>query len=903
MGWKRKINLFILGFVGILISNNALAQKVEGTIVSDNEPLLQASVVILDQKDSTIVSFAITDENGYFKIPQLGSGNFILQVTYLGFEQYNNPFMVEEDNVVLGEINLSRSNNEIDGVEIKGDRIPLMVKKDTLIYSADAFQTQPNEVVEDLLRKMPGVEVESDGTIKAQGEDVEQVLVDGKRFFGDDPKIATKNLPASSVDKVQIYDKLSDKAEFSGVDDGERIKTINLELKEGHKNGYFGNIVAGYGTDDRYTGKMNLNRFNAQTQISFIGNFNNINEQGFSIRDYANFMGGFGGFRRDNAPISNGLSDGFVTTNAGGINLNHSFNEKLSISTNYFLNAIENDIDNIELRENFNEGQSFTSESLSSQISQSHNHRLNLEIEAKLDSFQDLRIRSGLVYNDGDVMTSNIFNSFNSTLLANKSSSNYASEGDNLTFNLNTVYRVNLGKSRNKTFTFEGRLNSAQNDFISEINSENILYDNDQTEIDNFILLQDAFDNDEGNDYRLELSYVEPLSFSSYLEFKLRRQNYNNDVVSEYFDLVNNESILNVDLSNAFNRHYVYDRLSSVWFHVTEKSQFSAEAAFQSSRLNGELILENQNIEKNVLRFLPRLNWRYDLGNGQNFRMRYSTSLNMPSLTQLQPSVDNSNPLAIYQGNPELKPEYSHRLRLNFMKFDQFTFQSFFAFLNFNYSKNSIQNATTIDRNFVQFTQPQNVDYNFSSNASIEFASPLPVKNLKFNIRQRIGFTDGFTFLNAEEVETNRFTGTTRLRFENRNKSNLDWRLGGSYTWSNNTFSSLEREDLSFNSKTLFGSLTYVHKEKFSIETGLDIDFYDEEQVRGDQTTVPILKASISAFILKDQRGEVKISAFDILNKNIGINQTQNLNYIETSETLSLSRYFLLSFNYRIKKS
>ena len=250
----------------------------------------------------------------------------------------------------LGQIEMIPSAEVLSEVEVTADHVALEIRKDTISYNADAFQTQPNAAVEDLLKKLPGLEVDQEGNVKAQGEDVQNVLVDGKEFFGTDPKIATKNLPADAIDKVEVYDRKSEMAEFSGVDDGEREKTINLRLREDKKKGVFGNLEAGYGTDERYKAKASLNRFSKNSQLSFLGLANNVNEQGFSVNEFLNFSGGMsrmmqsGGGRirlgGDNSvPISQGLSDGLAKTLAGGVNYNLEFADKFDLRSSYFYNG------------------------------------------------------------------------------------------------------------------------------------------------------------------------------------------------------------------------------------------------------------------------------------------------------------------------------------------------------------------------------------------------------------------------------------------------------------------------------------------------------------------------------------------------------------------------------------
>ena len=290
-------NISILLVLGLLVCLNPKLSAQQSTISgvladSLSEPLINGTIVLLHPQDSVMEYFAISDLKGNFKINAISKGNYILQASYVGYQSFYTNIEVDGSDRNIGVIVLEPEALYLDGATVTADRIPIQIKKDTIEYDAESFRTQPNDVVEDLLKKLPGVEVEKDGTIRAQGQEVEGITVDGKEFFGTDPKIASQNLPADAIDKVQVFDRKSDVAEFTGVDDGQRNKSINLKLKDDKKKGVFGNVTAGYGTDDRYQGKATINRFNKKSQLSFLGRANNINEQGFSFEDYINFSGG-----------------------------------------------------------------------------------------------------------------------------------------------------------------------------------------------------------------------------------------------------------------------------------------------------------------------------------------------------------------------------------------------------------------------------------------------------------------------------------------------------------------------------------------------------------------------------------------------------------------------------------
>ncbi|HJW28657.1 MAG TPA: hypothetical protein VJ508_05325, partial [Saprospiraceae bacterium] len=333
------------------------------------------------------IQFGSSDQLGSFTIKNVAKGEYLLNINFLAhtpFYQLITSGLAEESD--LGRLHLQpASSTVLNPVEVKADHVPMEINKDTISYNADAFQTQPNANVEDLLKKMPGIEVGTDGSIKAQGEDVQKVLVDGKEFFGDDPKMATKNLPAKAVKKVKVYDKQSDMAEFTGVDDGTRMKTIDLQLKDEFKKGLFGNAQLGYGSDDRYNGKASINRFTKTNQLSFLGQLNNINDQGFSFSDRMNFsggmrgmMGGGGGNRNvefrmtsSDVPFNDGSSNGLVKTGAGGLNFNFQKNKKFNVRSSYFYNGVGKDLDQTSFRQSLSDNPYDTDET-STQTTKNH---------------------------------------------------------------------------------------------------------------------------------------------------------------------------------------------------------------------------------------------------------------------------------------------------------------------------------------------------------------------------------------------------------------------------------------------------------------------------------------------------------------------------------------------------
>lgn len=906
----KKILTIVLVFIQFFL----FGQKIDitGTVrgSEEDEILQSATAVLLSPKDSTLVSFALTDQNGKFKLAGIQPKLYLLQITYLGYEQYRDTLELTGNtaDLDLGTLVLEQNKNQLTEVVIEGEHTPILVKKDTLEYNANAFATQPNEVVEDLLKKMPGVEVEADGTIVAQGEEVQKVLVDGKEFFSNDPKLATKNLPAKSVNKVQFYDKKSEKAEFSGVDDGVRDKTMNLELKEEYKKGIFGAAELGGGTDQdnefRYENRLSFNQFTPKTQLSVIGNLNNVNKQGFSSGQFMSMMsamGGFGGGRNSGFSFGGGLSDGFVDTGAGGLNFNYDISNSMELNVSYFINDISNLIEQNRIRENFlTDEESFFNIDTTSSLSKNTNHSVQAKFEYEIDSTQQLQLTFNFNANDpfSDLNEHRITQ--NSFGLSNNLINKYNSDNSDLVMNWNTnlEYQKRFGK---RFLTFEGLYETGRNNLLGKQISQNLI----DPEAD-FMHGYGSFDNQ--LTYGIELSYVEPLGGGHYLELGYERANSVNDygLTTDDLSFLTPQQI--DSLSNINNRDYIYNSYGLSFQKNSELSNLTIGLDLQQSTLNGDFSIPGdggpdeliQQIKTPNTAFLPNFQWRYELGKAQNIRLDYRTSIREPSLDQLQLRQDISDPLNVYVGNPDLGFEYQHRIRAHYHQYNQFNFSSVFAYISATYIQNKITNQTIIADDFVKTTSPINVDNDLNINGRISYSTPIRKLYIKTRISTNGGYRNNIVFINGVETDVNRYSGGLNLSFENRKKDKFDAEIGGRWNFNQVYYSQNSALNQSFINQSYFTNLVISAIKGWNFKTGMDVNFYSEESF-GEAAVIPIWTASISKYLLKDHRGEIRLSAFDLLNKNVGISRTSNLNYIESSEINSLGRYIMLSAIYNLK--
>ena len=881
---------------------------VTGAVVDSAGVGLQgATVVALTASDSTLTKFATANNEGAFTLRRVPEGDYVLQITFVGFRTIQHNFTLSGADTDLGRFIMEVQTEELDELVVSAEHIPMVVKKDTLEYNAAAFATRPNAVVEDLLRRLPGIEVASDGSIKAQGEDVQKVLVDGKEFFGNDPKIATKNLPANAVSKVQVYDKKSDAAEFTGVDDGQEEKTINLELKEDAKQGYFGNMSGGYSAEGRYDGQASINRFSRSSQLAFIGNLNNINRQGFSFSDYISFMGGMGAmmggggfaFGAEGIQIGGNLSDGFSETLAAGLNLSHDFNSKFDVQSSYFLSSIENNQDRSVLSQQvLGSSMSAVTDESSEQISDNLTHRVNLNAKYEFEKGHDLRLRSNFSLSSSSLSNTGVRSTADLLgIVQNTSDTQYASDGNStggtgsLTWrkrlndkgtSLVADYRANLNDSDTgadlKSLTgIAGGGNVLTYDEIQQIQSSlgNTLQQTQR------ILLTQAFGN---NNHLIELQG--------------ERQSINEDKDQVVYDLMSGTQIRNNLLSSGLDRTYTYFRGGATYRRNWESVNLGIGVEVQESTLEGTILERDVNISNGYTHILPNMNLRWSPKQGQNVYMSYNTRTREPSMTELQPFTDNSDPLNLYVGNPNLEPEYSHNMSLNYQFFDQFTFVNFFAFLRAGYTDNKIARSRTYGQGFAQETTSINTDGDWTYNGNMDFGTPIRPLGMKVNLNYNGMYNRGLEFVNGEESTNRTLRNTVRTTLENRDKEQFDLAVTASLTFNDVKYSINERQNQNYmnSSYEVRGSL-YLG-ETWEISSSLDYRMYSQEAF-GDAKNIPLWEASITKSLI-GQHADLQLVALDLLDRNEGINISNTGTTLREERIDSLGRYVMLKFIYRL---
>ena len=890
----------------LLISGLASAQSysIKGQVQDDEKNnLVAAVVVVLNPVDSTMIGYSVTEDDGKFILTNIGKGKLKIQITYIGYGTMERIIELtpEQKSLDLGIIKMVQEGAMLDAVTISTDYVPIKVSKDTLEFNADAFKTQPNALVEDLLKRLPGVEVESDGTIKVKGEEVKAVTVDGKDFFGKDPKMATRNLPADAVKKVQVFDKKSKNAEFTGVDDGLEERTINLELKDNRKNGYFGNVTGGYGTDSRYEGKTMINRFGPKTQVSFLGSLNNLNNSGVSVNDFVSMSGGGGNTRNLNlnsgVPISFGQNNnGETDSKTVGINLNQDFGLKNKLNFSYYLTQSGTDLRQNSYTNSFFPSGNLLSNNFSTNNSNALNHNFYTVVDVKIDSSSEMTLRGslGLKANDNiSNLQDSTSNSSSVLLNRNVQKKDNNSDSDNYSFSLNFRKRL---KKTGRTMTFDGGFgktdSNAKNRILSEVYGAGLILNTKSS------VFQDQEQTSDNTNYNIGASYTEPLSSSVYLTSSLSRKNNKTDLIKDFFNL-NPDNIdirsLNEELSRTFDNSFLYTTVGTNLRVNKESYSFSTGLDFQNSALTG-VPSTGEKIDREFNYFLPKFNIELDK---IRVRINYSTSIREPSMDQLQPVLDNSDPLNLYQGDPNLVPEYRHNMRLSYNFFDQFNFRSLFANVRLGYTKNRITTSSFFDPVlFIRKQIPRNTESEKTLSGNVSYSSPINALKAKYRVSLNSSLISGINFINEKENNIDRWTNSINLTLENKLKTKFDMSVGVILSDNRNIY----KENTSLNTKylnqTYNGYFAWFAGKGWTVDSRMSYNIYGQGSF-GESTTIKLWQASLSKSFMNNKL-TTKLSAFDLLDQNRGVSRSASETYISESISNSIGQYFMIGCTYTL---
>jgi len=936
----------ILTLAALIMSFAVYAQN-SGTIkgrlkdTAFTKSLMGATISVMG-KDSSLLNYALSKSDGTFQVTGIPFGEVIVLVSFDKYDPiYRNLTVTKEQPVVdLGNLPLTLAAKDLGNVTVNVS--PVQIKGDTTEFNAGSFKTKPNATTEDLLKKLPGVQVEKDGTVKAQGENVTKVLVDGKKFFGNDPKMATKNLPADVVDKVQVYDAQSDQSAFSGFDDGNREKTINIITKKDKRKGYFGKASAGAGDNERYAANLSLNRFNGNQQISLIAQANNTNQQNFSIQDILGAMGGSGMFgggggltqivnmggggrgMSNAGNFLNGTQSGIARTIASGINYNDAWSKNTSVSGSYFYNNMNVLNGNNKLRETFvtNDSSLFTRSNNTSR-NKNENHRFNLEIEQRIDSFNSIQFRPSFSFQNNNSFS----NTTSSTLKGSAKNVNDLvqqnfSEGNGYNINNNILFRhrfkkkgrslsLNLSQTFNKNVSDRHNLNYRTN------------YSGTFGFTDTTDLLTDL-DRD-GKSYGINLSYTEPIDKKSMIEVGYNYNysiNNSNQATNRYNGALSKYVVDSV-LTNNFENTNISNRVSLNYRRQVNKEwSYTLGMGVQHAELASDNQTKSKYLSQSFYNYFPTVMLQYSKNRAKNLRLNYRGSTRQPQISQLQDVIDATNPLSIKNGNPGLQQEFYHSINLMYTSFDIFTFKNFFVGINGGFTSNKIGNyiitnfskspfATVEDSVRLtpgaQYSKPMNINGAYNFNAFVNYGFPIKKLKANLNFTTSGAFNRDVSLLRdasqaaATKAYTRNYAITERIGFTMNLKEKFDLNFSSASTYTIAKYSNQPQLDANFFTQMFSVEPTYSSKSGWIFGLDFDYNIYTG-QSDGFNQAVPLLNASITKQIFKNKAGEIRLSAFDLLKQNQSITRTVQENYVEDVNTQVLQRYFMVSFTYNLRK-
>ncbi len=908
--------IFLASFLFLTSMSFAQNFQVQGTIMdsSAKRALPYATVSLVRAKDSSLVSFARSNEEGGFVIKNIAAGRYLLSISYVGYQQQwvafktgNNPSL-NLNNIYLEDA------SKVSTVTVTARRPPVVINGDSIEFNSENFKTVPNAVVEDMLKKMPGIEVDKSGAITVNGKSVTKVYVNGKEFFTGDPKMATKNLPADAVDKIQVYDRKSDQAMFTGIDDGNEETAINIKTKKDRKQSTFGKINGSGGTPSRFDGQGNINRINNDQQFSIIGTANNTNRQNFSNVDMSSFSGGGGGGGRggggmtlqiNNGGGSDANTQGVANTYSLGGNYSDVLNDKkMDFNANANVSDIERNNISKSFTQNLTPGNLFNRNSTSNTTTRNEQQRIGLTIDNKVSESFSFKYTPNIT----NQHNTSFGTSTSSTLLpdgtlTNATNTNSSSITDAVNLTNTLLLRKKFakkGRTLSSTIT-QGYNNSSSN---SSQYTDQLIYNLGIKTKDSLI---DQKNNRKGltESYSANLVYTEPLGKTSLLEFNTFLNKNIGSTSKKVFDKNTSTNLydaLNTKLTNEYSSEYTYAGGGMNYRLNQKKYNFSTGFSLQDAMLNGMNTSVNSKIQHDFKDILPSAMFVYNFSQTQNFRFNYRTSTNQPSLTQLQPVLDQSNINNQTIGNPDLKRSYTNNINISYFSTKILAQRNFFALLNAQIVNNAIINYDSILPSRAILSKPVNANGSYRVSATTNYGFGVKQIYSRFNfglngsINNNLSYSSGLLNTTLVKSVGPSFTYTYSL------DEVLDINLTARHTYSN-TNNALNAA-LNTNYLTRIYGADVTNYLPFEIVLNQSLNYtINEGRAPGYNTAVPIWNASFSKFFMKNKRAELKFSAFDILNKNAGISRNVSQSQIVDQSYNVINQYFLVGFTYSLQKS
>ncbi len=911
---------------------------------SENIALPGAHVLLKHAMDTTRVYHVTTDAEGRFSLI-INRGRYYSSVSFVGYESYisDEPFVAFSSVNDMDTIKLVRGTL-LDEVEIAGERPQMRVRGDTLDYDARAFKLNPDASAEDLIRRLPGVLVDQ-GRVTAQGENVRRLYVDGREFFGDDPSIALRNLPAEVIERIEIYDRMSDQSELTGFDDGQRNKTINIVTRLDSRRGQFGRLYSGYGADNRYQAGITTNIFKENTRVSVLGMTNNVNEQNFSRDDISSVIGGAvrggrgssmaggrgGGSTGGGAPDT-GMSlndfrmatnDGDNTTHSLGVNFSNGDREdKFRFTGSYFLYLANNKTDQITERQYLLDtaaSQYYLENSMST--TNNGNHRINMRVT------YDISEKSTLVFSPRATVRNNASDSYleasnklSHDRLLSLSQTDFDSDVNGYNYSGSMVYRYRFNKagrtiSTNISTNFNNNINLYYLDAINAYFSTDTPEEADEYAVNDY-LNQRSDSNTENNTLSTNLNYTEPIGERSMLQLSYNISNaksMTDRITNSWDEIGQGYDIFELELSNRMSSDYLTQRGSLGYRLRVGEFNITFDLGYQHASLTADREFPyTYELERTFKNMLPGATLTYNMRRGKSLRVNYRASTSPPSVNQLQDVVNNSNPMLLRTGNPNLDHSYSHFFTSRYTTSNNEKLTNFFVFVMGSFTNDYIGNSTLIARRDTilpngiklkqgsQLAMPVNLD-GFAT-LRMNFAYGFPFRFIKSNLNVNGGtsFRRIPSLINNQTSLTNNYTTSGGLSISSNISQNVDFSASynANYTIVDNSLQPRLNNNYLYQIVGLRFSLIlatkWVIRNDFNhlSYNGLSRDFNQNYY---------LWNANIGRKLFKNNLGEITISVFDLMNQNDNITRNVTGTYVEDLRTNTLGRFFMLSITYNLR--
>lgn len=904
---------FVLICFQLLLAQGSIKGKLTDT--TGKNVLSFATVTVFKANDTTLVTYRLSNPEGEFKVPGLPL-NVPLRavISYSGYDAFRKDFTLNNETPIdFGAIKMLPSSKSLEEVLVVAERPPVMVKKDTIEFNASSFKTLPTALVEDLLKKMPGIEIDADGNITANGKKVNRILVDGKAFFGDDPKMATRNLPANVIDKVQVT---QDKDEANRNIDGDLTnigQVINLTLKKGVKKGWFGKLYGGGGTEDRYEVGGIANIYRDTLQLSVLAFSNNVNKSGFSFKEVQD-LGGFGrsGFNSVMVMSRNGqtgfavngisfggLDAGVSRSTGAGFNLNHAPNKRNSLFLQYFFGNTNNLIQQLNNTQQFINDTTINTRTNTNNNREVYTHNVSAGANLKPDTLTDINFRLAYSYAttaENIAATVNATSNKNGLLSTGNGNQNNNVFTNTYSHNLFLTRRFHAKKGRVLNFSNYVNYNGSLRRYITEsvnnyyvpVYSEEIF---DQLRRQNIPTLS----------VNTNLSFAEPLSKKLTFRFNnshayLQDQQdiniyYKNPADYKY-------ELLDYQQSSGFtrkqNRYTSYLGLT----YKLKKVTFSAGMSGLWQNIHNEYQKISTPINFNLFNVLPSASFQY-----KQLSASYSMNVNAPSINYLIPVPDSTNPFYIHYGNPYLRPSTQHNIYISNFNFFQGTGASYNFYANANIINNDVVLSRTVAANGVQSDIPVNANGSINFYMGAGFGKEYKNKQnfiFSFRFSPNINYNRRKLIVNGNQSIAQTFGWGPGFNLGLNWNDKVEFRPTYSPSFNQTTYSDPAFTNIKAITHYMEGELVVRLPKKLVWESNIAYR-YTNQVAPGLPKTMVLWNAAVTLLMFKGDVGLLKLSVYDILNRNNGYYRTTSQNQIIDQQTNVLKRFGELSFTYNIR--